>query len=409
MLYQEITECRICKSTTFTSVVNLGMQALTGVFPKPGEEIPEGPLELVKCAGACGLVQLKHNYDLSVLYGDNYGYRSGLNQSMVRHLQGIVKEIQGTVTLNPKDLMVDIASNDSTLLQAYPHELTLVGIDPTSAKFKSYYPAHITAIPEFFSASLVKDRFKQKAKVVTSIAMFYDLEHPIDFMKDIYDILAEDGVWVFEQSYMPLMIQNVSYDTICHEHLEYYALKQIKWMTDTVGFKIVGVAFTDANGGSFRITVAKKDAPYEEATEKVRAILATEESGGFNGGEVYDLFQKNMVAHRAELLQMLADLHAQGKKVFGYGASTKGNVILQYCGLTSQQLPAIAEVNEFKFGRQTPGTKIPIMSEAEVKALGANYLLVLPWHFKQNILEREAEYLENGGHLIFPLPKLEII
>jgi NDP-4-keto-2,6-dideoxyhexose 3-C-methyltransferase len=261
-MYNSVTQCRICGNTHLEPVLDLGEQMLTGVFPKTVDaQVTSGPLRLVKCTGedACGLVQLAHSYSLSEMYGENYGYRSGLNASMVRHLHAKVARIQSRIALQSGDLVIDIGSNDSTTLRAYDSAgLTLVGVDPTGIKFKEYYPEHIGLIPDFFSARLVKEQFPgRRARVITSFSMFYDLEAPMDFMRNIYEILADDGIWVFEQSYMPFMLDTNSYDTVCHEHLEFYGLHQIKWMTDRVGLKIVDVEFNDVNGGSFSVTVMK--------------------------------------------------------------------------------------------------------------------------------------------------------
>lgn len=415
MLYKEIHACRICGNKKLIMVLDLGTMALTGVFPKIGETTESGPIEMVKCDDTqnkkfCGLLQLKHNYDLTKLYGDNYGYRSGLNQSMVEHLKGIVASIKKQVKLKKGDLIVDIGSNDGTLLHSYNDtSLQLVGIDPTIKKFVQYYDSHIKCIPDFFSEKVIRKHSKLNAKVVTSIAMFYDLEKPIAFMQEIYNILADDGIWVFEQSYMPHMIDNVSYDTICHEHLEYYSLKQILWMTKKVGFKIVDVEINNANGASFRITVAKEKAPYKKATKKIDTILADEASRGLDNLDTYKQFAKSVRDHKKQLIAFIRQAKAEGKKILGYGASTKGSVILQYCNLTKDDIPYIAEVNEYKFGRLAPGTNIPIISEKEAKKHAPHYLMVLPWHFKKNIVSREQEYLTSGGCLFFPLPKLELV
>lgn len=416
MNYTEIRKCRICENDNLKSVINLGSLSLTGIFPKPDETVDVSPLELVKCwdegcGSCCGLVQLRHTYNLEKLYGDNYGYRSGLNSSMVKHLRELVQDVEKKIKLQNGDLVIDIASNDGTLLSAYSNEinLNLVGIDPTSEKFKIYYPEYVQHVPNFFSSALVREKFEQKARVITSIAMFYDLEDPLDFVSQIYEVLADDGMWVFEQSYMPTMIKKISYDTICHEHLEYYSLKQIKWLMDKVGFKIVDIEFNDANGGSFRVTVAKRRSNFVEKKELIDSIIRQEEDEGFNQITVYEEFRVQVERHKQDLVEFLTHLKNQGKKVIGYGASTKGNVILQYCGLSTREIPYIAEINEFKFGRLTPGTKIPIISEIEAKALNPDYFMVLPWHFKEHIVNRELQYLNTGGHLFFPLPKLEIL
>ncbi|HEY5947283.1 MAG TPA: class I SAM-dependent methyltransferase [Kofleriaceae bacterium] len=414
-MISEAKQCRICGNTELISIVNLGEQSLTGVFPKTrDEQITSGPLELVKCSGGdsvCGLVQLRQSYDLQEMYGLNYGYRSGLNRSMVEHLRDLVRQICAVADPKAGDLVIDIGSNDSTLLQAYPKDgPTLVGIDPTGVKFKQYYPDHISLIPDFFSAAAVNTHLgARKAKVISSIAMFYDLESPIDFMHQIREVLADDGVWLFEQSYMPTMLDVNAYDTICHEHLEYYGLAQIKWMTDRAGFKIIDVALNNVNGGSFAVMVAKTDSRYPEATAKIAALLRDEATRGLHTLAPYHEFKTRIFEHRDQLLDFVAKAKQDQALLLGYGASTKGNVILQFCKLSAADIPSIAEVNEEKFGCYTPGTLIPIVSEREARALKPAYFLVLPWHFKQTIIERERDYLMGGGKLVFPLPTIEAV
>jgi len=415
MIYKEIKRCRICGNIHLIPIISLGDQALTGIFPKnEKDKVSVKPLELVKCdeinEDCCGLVQLRHNMDPEEMYGENYGYRSGLNNSMVEHLRNKVNKILKIVKLSQEDMIIDIGSNDSTLLQFYPKNLTLLGIDPTGKKFKAYYPEHIQLIPDFFSDKIIKEKFgDKKAKVITSIAMFYDLEDPTSFMKQIYNVLDDAGVWVFEQSYMPTMLEKTSYDTICHEHLEYYRFKQIKWMADKVGFKIVDVEFNDINGGSFSITVAKKESAYEENMELTDKILKEEKDKGLATLKPYEEFKNKTYKHREELVKLLEELNKKGKKVFGYGASTKGNVILQFCNITKKHIPFIAEVNPDKFGSYTPATNILIISEKEAKNMNPDYFLVLPWHFREFILKKEEKYIQEGGKLIFPLPSLEIV
>lgn len=416
-MYKEIHKCRICGNSNLKLVVDLGKQCLTGIFPEKSQKVAEGPLELVKCvsnennSSVCGLLQLKHSFDCNEMYGENYGYRSGLNGSMVDHLTGITKEIKQKIKLCKDDLVIDIGSNDSTLLRSYGIDnLDYVGLDPTGVKFKKYYPEYITLIPDFFTAeNVLAIRGNKRAKVVTSIAMFYDLEEPIKFAKDIERILAEDGIWVMEQSYLPSMLESNSYDTICHEHLEFYCLKQIEWIVSASGMKVIDVSLNAANGGSFRVTVVKEQAQYKEniAVENLRNY---ELNHKFNTILPYNKFTQNIENSRKQILNLLNKLNMEGKKVFGYGASTKGNVLLQYCGITSKDIVAIAEVNEDKFGHITPGSNIPIISEAEAKSKKPDYFIVLPWHFKDNIIEKEREYiLTSECKFVFPLPELKII
>lgn len=409
-MYKKIEKCRICGNTHLECVLDLGEQMLTGVFPREiTASVTTGPLRLVKCVGGeevCGLLQMEHTYDLGEMYGDNYGYRSGLNSSMVEHLRNKVKRILELVALKEGDLVVDIGSNDSTTLQAYPTGLTLLGIDPTGIKFSKYYPSHIQLIPDFFSSSLLKGCYPgRKAKVVTSFSMFYDLETPLSFMQEVHEVLADDGIWVFEQSYMPTMLETNSYDTVCHEHLEFYALRQIKWMADRVGFKIIDVEFNDVNGGSFSVTVTKS-CSNKTVLPQVQQIIDKEHAKGLDTLAPYQNFSERVAQTRDDLFNLIELAHANGKTVGALGASTKGNVLLQYCGLTSSEVSFIGEVNAEKFGSYTPGTWIPIISEDELLAKNPDYLIVLPWHFRQFFLNSRKF---NKAKLIFPLPVVEIV
>ena len=409
--YSEIKNCRISTSQHLVSVLNLGYQALTGVFPhNAAEPVTVGPLELVWCPDT-GLLQLRHSYDTAEMYGDNYGYRSGLNQSMVNHLTDKVAYLERLVPLNSGDVVVDIGSNDATTLKAYQTKgIKRIGIDPTGKKFAEYYPTEISLVPDFFSADAYRSVESKPARIVTSIAMFYDLESPIEFAKQIESILADNGVWHFEQSYMPSMLRTNSYDTICHEHIEYYSLGVVKTILEKSGMRLVDVVMNSVNGGSFAVTAAKKSNTSIKANDAVvNWLLNQEDRMGLNTARPYRDFEERVFRHRDDLKRLINALNADGKKILGYGASTKGNVMLQFCGLTANDIPAIAEVNPEKFGRVTPGTHIPIISEAEAKAMKPDYFLVLPWHFKDGILRREKEYLASGGKFIFPFPEIEIV
>jgi hypothetical protein len=277
-------------------------------------------------------------------------------------------------------------------------------MDPTGVKFQNYYPPHIQLIPDFFSSSLLIDRFPgKKVKVVTSFSMFYDLEDPTAFMKEIHEVLADDGIWVFEQSYMPTMLETNSYDTVCHEHLEFYALHQIKWMTDRVGFKILDVELNDVNGGSFSITVSKSEDDHS-VSSLVQKILDTEREIGLDTLEPFEAFAERAAKSKRDLLEFIERAHSEGKRIAALGASTKGNVLLQYCDLTEMDMFCIGEVNADKFGCYTPGTWIPIISEDKLLEMNADYLVVLPWHFKSFFLANKKYANLN---LVFPLPQIE--
>lgn len=409
-MYTEISKCRISDSNSLVTVLSLGEQYLTGVFPKSKDQIvSKGPVDLVWCTES-GLLQMKQSFAAEEMYGSNYGYRSGLNQSMVKHLEQKIRTLETFISLNEDDLVVDIGSNDATSLKAYKGNFKKVGIDPSALKFKHFYSQDIALIPDFFTKENF-DRFlkNKKAKIITSIAMFYDLDKPLEFVKDIESCLADDGIWHFEQSYMPSMLKTNSYDTVCHEHIEYYSLRVVEKMLSQFNLRIIDVQLNSINGGSFAVTACKYGAPYKSNKPVIDWLLKQEDEMELNTVKPYQEFQLRAVKHKESLVDLVKSLVADGKKIFGYGASTKGNVLLQYCGFTSKEIPYIAEVNEDKFGAYTPGTLIPIVSEAEAKAMKPDYFLVLPWHFRTNILDREKEFIENGGKFIFPLPYIEIV
>ncbi len=406
----EISKCRISGSTNLINVLSLGEQYLTGVFPKSkNEQVSKGPLDLLWCPDS-GLLQLKQSYSSDEMYGDNYGYRSGLNSSMVKHLTQKINSLEKMISLSADDLVIDIGSNDATSLKAYKSKCRKAGIDPTGLKFIEYYTEDLKLIPDFFTESVFRKTFpNEKAKIITSIAMFYDLENPAQFVKDVFNCLHDEGIWHFEQSYMPSMLRTNSYDTICHEHLEFYSFKVVKKLLESCDMNVIDVQMNSVNGGSFAVTAAKKNCSLKPNSAIINWMLKQEEDLGLDTIKPYKDFEERVFKHRKNLMDLITALVDDGKTVFGYGASTKGNVLLQFCGFTSKQIPYIAEVNEQKFGCFTPGTNIPIISEKEARSMNPDYFLVLPWHFKNSILDREKVFIENGGKFIFPLPEIEIV
>lgn len=410
-MYTEIKKCRISGDENLLTVLSLGNQALTGVFPRNAKDkITSGPLELV-WSPVSQLLQLKHSYSLSEMYGENYGYRSGLNQSMVSHLTNKIHNLEKRAGLSPGDSVIDIGSNDATSLKAYETKgIKRIGVDPTGEKFRQFYTDEIVLVPDFFpSTALAKVLNNSKVKIVTSIAMFYDLEEPVAFARAIADVLDRDGIWHFEQSYMPSMLRLNSYDTICHEHLEYYTLFNIKYILDRADLKLVDVQMNAVNGGSFAVTAARKDSPVKANDVLLNWLFEQELKMGFDTPRPFRDFEERVFKHRESLKTLIKVLNSDNKKILGYGASTKGNVVLQFCDFTTSDLGAIVEVNPDKFGCYTPGTLIPIVSEADAAKMKPDYYLVLPWHFKDGIVRREQEFLSKGGKLIFPFPEIEIV
>jgi SAM-dependent methyltransferase len=405
-----VSECRLCRTPDLLTVLDLGDQALTGVFPtSAADAVGVSPLELVWCRG-CTLLQLAHSHEPSEMYGDNYGYRSGLNRSMVEHLAGKARGLEKLVELMPGEVVLDIGSNDGTLLGSYATDgVRRIGIDPTAARFADYYPPEAEAIAEFFSSAVFHRIADRPARIVTSVAMFYDLEDPVAFASDVRDCLAADGVWHFEQSYMPSMLRSTAYDTVCHEHIEYYSLATVRQILHDARLKLLDVRFNRVNGGSFAVTATHAASPLVPDSVLIDWFFAQEERAGLQTPGPFRRFEERVFQHRLDFTELVRTLRASGARLIGYGASTKGNVLLQFCGFTSEDIEAIAEVNSDKFGRVTPGSCVPIISEEEMRARKPDYLIVFPWHFRDGIIRREEAYLQDGGRLIFPLPEIEIV
>lgn len=389
---KEIKKCRISGSENLISVLNLGNQELTGVFPEStGRKVTKGPLELVWCPES-QLVQLKHSFDLGEMYGDNYGYRSGLNQSMVAHLTNKVHHLEKRVELRSGDCVIDIGSNDATSLKAYTTQgIKRIGVDPTGEKFRQYYTDDIQLIPDFFPSEEVKNKIGfSKVKIITSIAMFYDLEDPIAFARSIHENLNINGLWHFEQSYMPSMLRLNSYDTICHEHLEYYTLYNIKYILDRADMKIADVQMNAINGGSFAVTAVRKESSLKTNDVLINWLFEQELKMGFDTPKPFRDFEEKVYKHRESLKTLIESLSSDGKKILAYGASTKGNVVLQFCDFSKKNILAVAEVNPEKYGCFTPGTHIPIISEKD--ALKMN----ITTYINPKPTLREGRHLWNG-------------
>jgi len=349
-----------------------------------------------------------------------YWYRSGINATMTKELGNIVDEITSRVKLNEGDVWLDIACNDGTLLKQVPNKCFKIGIDPADDTFvaESSKVANII-VQDYFSYKAYSNATQKQAKVITTIAMFYDLLDPNPFIKDVIEALDDNGVWVLQLSYTPLMIKQLAFDNICHEHAYYHSMDSFKRLFDQHDLKIVDCSLNDVNGGSFRVYVQKNIADVTSfGTSPLRDVcnfrvqsLLDYENAHYNMTDVkvWEKFQSDIEALREQTVNFIKEAKAQGKVVCGYGASTKGNTLLQWFGLDHTMIDAIAERSPYKFGLKTIGTNIPILSEEEVRAMKPDYMIVLPWHFIAEFVQREDEYLSNGGKFIVPCPKFEII
>lgn len=411
----ERSTCRSCGIPRLVSVLSLGDQYISN-FVEDGQDVARAPLELVLCdpsRGGCGLLQLRHTVEAGFLYR-NYWYRSGVNRSMQAALADIAEKAEQLVGLAAGDIVIDIGSNDSTLLRSYrTADLRRLGFEP-AANLMSYARAGgMDVINDFFSAETFRAGFgSERAKVITSIAMFYDLEDPNAFVADVARCLHGDGVWMVQMSYLPLMLRQNAFDNICHEHLEYYGLGSLRGLLKRHALKIIDVELNDVNGGSLRAYITHETSgvqPFPGAPERLRELEETERAWKLMDVETYQAFAERVEGIKRQLVPFLRSETAGGKMVYVYGASTKGNTLLQYFGLDASLLRAAAERNPDKWGKKTVGTNIPIVSEEEARAGRPAYFLVLPWHFLPEFAERERVFLERGGKFIVPLPEFLVV
>ena len=411
--------CRICGSKNLTSILNLGDQYFANYSPKSNDVVPfeeKIPLELVRCdksidPKSCGLVQLRHTTPPNLMY-DRYFYRSGINQTMINNLNEIAQQAISKIKLNPNDIIIDIGCNDGTLLQNYKElPVRSIGFDPAKNMAQFSKQTGATIITEFFSAEeFIKNYGDEKAKIITSIAMFYDLENPNKFVDDISKILHPDGIWVLELSYLPLMLSQNAFDTIVHEHLEYYHLDALEFLLSKFDLKVGDIQLNDINGGSFRVVVQHKEKSFDNnSLEHITELREKEKNLNLHTAQPFDDFIKKINDEKDKLVTFIKNEVLAGKTVHCYGASTKGNTLLQFYNLDKKLIQFIADRNPDKWGRRTIGTDISIISEEESHSMNPDYFLILPWHFIKEFKERETNYLKNGGKLIVPLPQFKII
>jgi SAM-dependent methyltransferase len=400
-------------------VLSLGDQYIAGAFAAPGGEQPVArriPLELVRCdmtrnEEGCGLVQLRHTVPGAILY-HSYWYRSGINRTMTRNLHDIAAQAEAIVELQPGDLVIDIGCNDGTLLDGYQApNLKYLGFDPSDVSRYAVEKGY-EVVRDFYSYEQLRRRHAdRRARIITSIAMFYDLEYPGAFVQEVAQALADDGVWVMELHYLPAMLDMNQFDAIVHEHLEYYSLAVIERLLAEAGLGVVRAELNDINGGSVRLFIrrANRFAPAGDDAETLQRLRMREFEMALDAPEPYERFAVAAQQVREDLAAVCRKLVEDGKTIHVYGASTKGNTILQYAGVDSSLVPFAADRNPDKHGSETIGTRIPIISEEHSRELQPDYYLVLPWHFMDEFLERESEFLERGGQFIVPMPQVRIV
>jgi len=409
-------KCRL-SGEPLEEVIDLGDLCVSDFLPERVPEPAHGRLR-IGIGRQSRLLQLMDAMDRPPLY-KHYWYRSGTNETMKRQLQGVLNSVFPWVRLRSGDVVLDIGCNDGTLLGLYPssHKLFRIGIDPAenlAEEARRHCEAHKSG---FFTRETFEELSGgRKAKIISSIAMFYGLEDPLEFVSDLRECLADDGIWVLQLSYTPLMIQQNAFDNICHEHIEYYTLKSMLFLLEKSDLKVLDIEFNDTNAGSFRLLVTHGHNKMKDATLflkdigdfRVQSTLHYEEMQAFGKPDIYRDYMDRLGQLKDETRELLEDLRAKGKRVMGYGASTKGNTLLQFYGLTTDHIEAIAERQSTKYGLYTAGSWIPIVSEYEMRKMRPDYLLVLPWHFIGEFVSRESEFINRGGKFIVPLPQLQI-
>lgn len=405
--------CRVCSHTKLDPILSLGVQYITNFVDSTDEEYFAAPLELVLCnisSGGCGLLQLKHTVPSELLFR-KFWYKSGINQTMRDALTDVVTKAEKLVKLQKGEIVVDIGSNDSTLLRAYCNkELLLVGFEPATNLMDEARLGTTKIINDFFSYEAFHKEFgNKKAKIITAIAMFYDLEDPNKFVEDVARTLDNDGVFIIQMNYLVTMLKNNTFDNISHEHLEYYSLKTLEHLLDRHGLVVFDVEFNDLNGGSIRTYIKHKDCKDYPITAVVKNTRIQEERMGLDSLRAYQDFAKRIQELKQTTYDFIRTEVEKGKSVYVYGASTRGNTLLQFYNLDHRLIKAAADRNPAKWGKRTVATLIPIISEEQARAEKPDYFLILPWAFLAEFKNREREYLLNGGKFIVPLPNFRVI
>ena len=384
--------------------------SFTGKFSKNYlNDIPSAYLNLLMCK-KCKLVQLDRNFNLKYLYGKDYGYRTGINKTMTDHVKKTVKKCSTLVNLKAKDQVLDIASNDATLLNFYPKKIITVGIDPLANKYKRSYNKINYKISNFFQITDIKKlNLKKKFKIISALSVFYDLRDPNKFIREIKEILDEKGIIILEHADLYCIIKNAIFDTICHEHLGFYSSKVIIEMIKSNGLKVFNHEYNNINGGSSRYYICHQKANYKIKKNNIKIALLKERRIDLYSIRTFKVFFKKIFNEKTKLKKLIKEINNKKLIIHGYGASTKGNVLLQFYDIGNKDINYIADRNPLKYNLFTPGTKIKIISENYSRRLRPDYFLVLPWHFKKEILIRERKIRQKGTKFIFPLPKVQII
>jgi len=403
----QIKYCRNCFSKKIYKVFSLGNIYFTGKFLKRKKNPRKGPINVVMCKN-CKLVQLGNNFDIKYLYGPDYGYQTGINATMTEHVKKVARVLSKKTKIKRNEMALDIASNDGTLLNFYSKNITTFGMDPLVKKFESNYKKIDYKISDFFSAIKIKKITRKKFKIITALSVFYDLLNPNKFLNDVNEILDDSGIFLLEFADLASIIKFNMFDTFCHEHLEYYSLKVISKMCKKNDLRIFDIKTNSINGGSIQLFICKKTANYKNNNTPINRAFSFERKLKLHKKETYIKFFKKIKKIKKQTFNFIQKAKNKNKTIHCYGASTKGNVLLQYFKLNNKMISHVAERNPKKYNLYTPGSRIQIISESQSRKMLPDYYLVLPWHFKKEILIREKKTIKNGSKFIFPLPKFTV-
>lgn len=415
MSFQAIKFCRVCGSNNLLPIISLGKQYVTNFVDNENQKVYKSPLDLVLCdpkQGGCGLLQLKHTFSHDILY-KTYWFRSGMSTTLVNALADITKSGDKLIKLKNGDVVVDIGSNDGTLLSQYRKKgIIRIGFEPSNL-WNIAKGDDLTIVHDYFNYQKFKNKVgNKKARLITSIAMFYDLDEPNIFVNDIKKILDNKGVWIIQMNYLYLMIKNNTFDNISHEHLEYYSLLSLEKLLERHEFEVFDVELNDVNGGSFRIYIKHKGARIKiplGARSRVEKLKSFEKKMGLDTKRPYLKFAKEINKIKTNLHTFLQNEVNKGKNIFIYGASTRGLVILQFANIDKKLIRAAVDKNPDKWGKYIVGTGIPIISLDEYRIKKPDYLFVLPYHLIEELKVQEIQYLKSGGKMIIPIPKFKVV
>ena len=403
-------QCRNCGSNKLKKIINIGKQPISSIFYKKKKfNLKKYSLDLYKCK-SCSLIQLSKEAPLRMMYGESYGYQTSISKLMVSHLKKKIQFINSKRYIKKNSYILDIGSNDGTFLNLFKKNNCLFGIDPSSNKFKNFYRKDINRINNFFSKEVIdkflkKNNFKKKKfDLISSFAIFYDIGNPNEFCRDIYNLLDLNGIWIAEFSYFPLMLKNLTYDQVCHEHLTYYTFEVFDSILKKNGLKVLDIVFNEINGGSIEVVCAKRESKHQINYKKIKSILKDESLIKSKSYQRFNIRINNIKKN----INLFFNKNKK-KNIIGYGASTKGNVVLNHCGISNKKLKYICDENILKKGRYTPGTNIKIITKNEIKKINPDFLFVLIWSFRKEVIKEQLKYLNRGGNLVFHLPRFHIV